>query len=581
MRRLLGVLFLFVALGCHATEPVQGDVISGELHFGSSGFWGQSPFVSLPKGQWKLIEKEYLSGKYSSHRGYLLESVVKDSAVPLLAIVWSVADGTSLARTGTQQTAIEANNYWVSSFSAIPANAEGVNQYGTSPSSMLTKQSFYFKDFALSNYQTSWLHELKAIKALESRFEIKSFAISVTRNIRTKEDIRIISFIRKPTDTNDPISESSQRFFQAIEKWNDALVQMSYDSTYERKKGIGSEVAFAFRSDPVVEATAGSPRDSKRQDDLNGLTGEPSKQQIVGSQAAELEASREREARLKAELELARLKLELEKGKDASTNISSEVSATLPLPSTSKENSSKQTQLSNQRLALVIGNDSYKNVPKLENAVGDAKAISSLLAGLGYEVLTFNNLNEKEFKRSLRQFKQRLKGGEEVVFFFAGHGVQIGSANYLLPTDVGSDSEDQIQDEGIPLQRVLDDFSESKVKFSLAMVDACRDNPFKSTGRSIGGRGLAATSAATGQMVIFSAGVGQQALDRLGNNDKAKNGLFTRVLIDKVSQSKEPIHILMRDVRAEVAKLAQSVGHDQVPAIYDQVIGDFYFANKK
>jgi hypothetical protein len=119
------------------------------------------------------------------------------------------------------------------------------------------------------------------------------------------------------------------------------------------------------------------------------------------------------------------------------------------------------------------------------------------------------------------------------------------------------------------------------VKFSLAMVDACRDNPFKSTGRSIGGRGLAATSAATGQMVIFSAGVGQQALDRLGTNDKARNGLFTRVLIDKVSESKEPIHILMRDVREEVAKLAQSVGHQQVPAIYDQVIGNFYFVPKK
>ena len=306
----------------------------------------------------------------------------------------------------------------------------------------------------------------------------------------------------------------------------------------------------------------------------------------------ELEAQKEREARLKAEMELAsqkereaRLKAELDLAKIRSqqllANVETDKSVTNPSNSASKPGGVKEALKTGQRFAIVIGNDDYKNVPKLENAVGDAKAISGLLSRLGYQVLTFNNLNEKEFKRSLRQFKQRLKGGEEVVFFFAGHGVQIGSANYLLPTDVGSDSEDQIQDEGIPLQRVLDDFSESKVKFSLAMVDACRDNPFKSTGRSIGGRGLAATSAATGQMIIFSAGTGQQALDRLGNNDKARNGLFTRVLIEKVSQSKEPIHILMRDVRAEVAKLAQSVGHEQVPAIYDQVIGDFYFANKK
>ena len=297
--------------------------------------------------------------------------------------------------------------------------------------------------------------------------------------------------------------------------------------------------------------------------------------------AFELEAIKEREARLQAELALAKLKLALQEEREAAAVISNKAENPTSELSAEQVRETKKSLVSNQRLALVIGNDSYKNVPKLENAVGDAKAISGLLSGLGYQVLTFNNLNEKEFKRSLRQFKQRLKGGEEVVFFFAGHGVQIGSANYLLPTDVGSDSEDQIQDEGIPLQRVLDDFSESKVKFSLAMVDACRDNPFKSTGRSIGGRGLAATSAATGQMVIFSAGVGQQALDRLGNNDKARNGLFTRVLIDKVSQSKEPIHILMRDVREEVAALAQSVGHQQVPAIYDQVIGNFYFVPKK
>ena len=306
----------------------------------------------------------------------------------------------------------------------------------------------------------------------------------------------------------------------------------------------------------------------------------------------ELEAQKEREARLKAEMELAsqkereaRLKAELDlaklKPQQLLVDVDTDKSVTNRSNSSPKPEGVKEALKTGQRFAIVIGNDDYKNVPKLENAVGDAKAISGLLSRLGYVVLTFNNLNEKEFKRSLRQFKQRLKGGEEVVFFFAGHGVQIGSANYLLPTDVGSDNEEQIRDEGIPLQRVLDDFSESKVKFSLAMVDACRDNPFKSTGRSIGGRGLAATSAATGQMIIFSAGTGQQALDRLGNNDKARNGLFTRVLIEKVSQSKEPIHILMRDVREEVAALAQSVGHQQVPAIYDQVIGNFYFVPKK
>ena len=104
---------------------------------------------------------------------------------------------------------------------------------------------------------------------------------------------------------------------------------------------------------------------------------------------------------------------------------------------------------------------------------------------------------------------------------YAGHGVQLGSAKYLLPTDVGGDSEEEVKDEAIPLQRILDEMTEKRAKFTLAMLDAGRDNPFKGAGRSIGGntRALAPTSA----------GTGQQALDRLGANDKSRNGLFTRV----------------------------------------------------
>jgi hypothetical protein len=198
---------------------------------------------------------------------------------------------------------------------------------------------------------------------------------------------------------------------------------------------------------------------------------------------------------------------------------------------------------------------------------------------LNYQVVLKTDLSQREFQGVLRNFKSTLQGGDEVVFFFAGHGVQINSSNYLLPVDVGNQSESQIQDEGIPLQRILDDFREQKVRFSLAIVDACRDNPFVKVGRSIGGRGLASTSPATGQMIIFSAGVGQQALDRLGSEDKQRNGLFTRVFLQKLrDQSKGSVLDVVRDVRVKVAGLASSVGHEQVPALYDQTLGDFFFA---
>ena len=233
-----------------------------------------------------------------------------------------------------------------------------------------------------------------------------------------------------------------------------------------------------------------------------------------------------------------------------------------------------------RRRALVIGNDNYKNVSKLDNAVEDAKAMSEALEGLGYKVDLHANLTERAFKRALRNFRADLKGGEEVLFFYAGHGVQLGNSNYLLPVDLGSDSADQVRDESIELQRVHDDIAEQKTKFALAVIDACRDNPFKQTGRAIGGRGLAPTTAATGQMVMFSAGAGQQALDKLGQTDSSPNGLFTRVFLDEMKKPGIPVDRVLRNVRQRVVTLARSVGHEQVPALYDQAIGEFYFKPK-
>jgi Caspase domain len=230
------------------------------------------------------------------------------------------------------------------------------------------------------------------------------------------------------------------------------------------------------------------------------------------------------------------------------------------------------------RRALVIGNDSYKSVKKLDNAREDAKAIGENLESVGYQVTLKLDVTEKEMKSVIRNFANQVEGGDEVFFFFAGHGVQLGAANYLLPIDITGENEAQVKDEAIQLQRILDDMAEKKAKFTLAMIDACRDNPFKLTaGRAIGGRGLAPTTAATGQMIIFSAGSGQQALDKLGSNDNDKNGLFTRVFIKEMQKPGQSVDRVVKNVRTQVVRMAKAVGHDQVPSIYDQVIGDFYF----
>ena len=231
------------------------------------------------------------------------------------------------------------------------------------------------------------------------------------------------------------------------------------------------------------------------------------------------------------------------------------------------------------RRALVIGNNKYSHVTALENATDDAVAMAESLKTLSFDVTVKTDLSLKEMNAAIRNFKGTIKKGDDVVFFYAGHGVQIGQSNFLLPVDITGESEDQIRDDAVLLDRVLDDFSEKKAKFTLAMLDACRDNPFKKAGRSVGGgtRGLAPASTANGQMIIFSAGAGQQALDKLGPNDKEKNGLFTRVFIKEMQKSGVSIDRVVRNVRSQVVELAKSVKHDQVPAIYDQVIGEFYF----
>jgi len=228
--------------------------------------------------------------------------------------------------------------------------------------------------------------------------------------------------------------------------------------------------------------------------------------------------------------------------------------------------------------ALVIGIDGYRNVTPLKNARADAESMQRALAAAGYAVSLYDkDLGQVALKDALRVFRNQVQGGDEVVVFFSGHGVQLSGVNYLLPADVRGDDEEQVKDDGIPLWKILTDLKERKPALTLAIIDACRNNPFEGKGKTLGGKGLAATSAATGQMVIYAAGEGQKALDRLSNDDPVRNGLFTRVFVREMEKPGVPVHQVLKNVREEVARLAGKIGYEQVPATYDQVLGDFYF----
>ena len=233
------------------------------------------------------------------------------------------------------------------------------------------------------------------------------------------------------------------------------------------------------------------------------------------------------------------------------------------------------------RRALLIGNDTYKYADVLKNAREDARAMANELKGFGYEVTLRLDQSQKEMQATLRDFRESIKEGDEVLFYFSGHAVEIDGKNYLTPIDTIGMNQNQLADDSIDLKSsVLDPFTRKKAKLTLALIDACRNNPFLKTATTksvMGSKGLAPTTPATGQLIVYSAGSGQTALDRLGESDTLKNGLFTRVFLQEMKKVDLPIDRVIKNVRTEVVRLARTIGHDQVPAIYDEVVGDFYF----
>ncbi len=234
------------------------------------------------------------------------------------------------------------------------------------------------------------------------------------------------------------------------------------------------------------------------------------------------------------------------------------------------------------RLALVIGNDDYDSVIDLQKAVADAEAVSQKLQGLGFETFQGVNLDRRGMNQRISEFTAQLEAGDTAFVFFAGHGVEIDGENYLLPTDIETPKagrSDFIKSESIALSDLLDRVRATGARTSIAIIDACRDNPFKSTnGRSIGGtRGLGRINAPQGMFVIFSAGAGQMALDRLSDDDAAQNSVFTRALLPRLSEPGLELRSMVAGLRTEVRDLSRTVQHDQIPAYYDELLGEFYF----
>jgi uncharacterized caspase-like protein len=238
---------------------------------------------------------------------------------------------------------------------------------------------------------------------------------------------------------------------------------------------------------------------------------------------------------------------------------------------------------SGRRFALVIGNNAYQNLDRLQKAVNDARAIGDALGKLGFEVMRVEDAPRRLMNQKVAEFARKVGRGDTAFFFYAGHGVEIRGTNYLLAVDTPpahEGDESLITSEGIPADTVIEQLQERGAKVTLVVLDACRENPFKQAGtRGIGAtRGLGQITAPEGVFVLYSAGVGQTALDRLSDKDPNPNSVFTRTLVQFIGKPGLSVQAMAKTTQAEVRRLAASVNHQQMPAYYDQILGQYTLA---
>ena len=213
--------------------------------------------------------------------------------------------------------------------------------------------------------------------------------------------------------------------------------------------------------------------------------------------------------------------------------------------------------------------------------MNDAEAISQELARLGFDVASAENVGRRAMSRALIELESKIETGDTALIYFAGHGFAVDGTNYLLPIDVpaaGPGEEALVRDASFAASGLSDRLQEKGAATVILILDVCRDNPFALPGkRSMGlTRGLSRIDPAEGMFVLFSAGQGQSALDRLSDTDENPNSVFTRTLLREMEQPGQSMVQIAKRTQSKVKELAAKVDHVQVPAYYDQIVGDLY-----
>jgi uncharacterized caspase-like protein len=232
-----------------------------------------------------------------------------------------------------------------------------------------------------------------------------------------------------------------------------------------------------------------------------------------------------------------------------------------------------------RRVALVIGNSAYKSTSLLRNPRNDAGDMAVKLKALGFDVIEGQDLDKSAMDRVLRDFAEKLSGADVGLFFYAGHGLQVGGQNYLVPTDAKLTTASAIDFEMVRLDLVLRTM-ERETGTNVIFIDACRDNPLaRNLARALGtrsariGRGLASVESGEGTLISFSTQPGNVALDGEGRNSP-----FTGALLKFIATPGDDLSAILINVRNDVMR---ATVRRQVPWEHSALTSRFYFVDPK
>jgi uncharacterized caspase-like protein len=229
-----------------------------------------------------------------------------------------------------------------------------------------------------------------------------------------------------------------------------------------------------------------------------------------------------------------------------------------------------------RKVALVVGNSSYVNVPRLPNPRNDAGDMIARLKTMGFDVIPGLDLDRNAFLNSLAAFGRAAEGADVALFFYAGHGLQVNGQNYLVPTDAKVEFEAELDIALIPVPLVMQQLARGS-RVNIVLLDACRDNPFaKDLSRTLGtrsssalGRGLSRIQTASGTFIAFAT-----QPDNVAQDGDGRNSPFTGALLANIDTPGLSLSDLMIEVRNAVM---QQTNGKQVPWDSSSLTGRFSF----